>query len=130
MAFIRTAAVAALLAAAPAAFAQGAPDPAALAAVDATYAKACAARVSSELCGCVIGVASVHLADVEERQAFYEYMMGEVDKAKARRATFTLDKAGAFNVALQKADVMLRDHCDAIKQKDAAARPTEAPKAP
>ncbi|GLK76922.1 hypothetical protein GCM10008171_21760 [Methylopila jiangsuensis] len=130
MAFIRIAAVATLLASASAVFAQGAPDPAEMAAVDAAYGKACATRVSPELCGCVIGVASVHLATPAERQVFYEYMMGEVSQAKARRATFSPEQASAFNVALQKADVMLRDRCDAIKQKDAAARPVESPKAP
>ncbi|MFD1332957.1 hypothetical protein ACFQ4O_13205 [Methylopila musalis] len=130
MRLIRTLTVTAALATATAAFAQGAPEATDVASVDATYGKACAERVSKELCGCVIGVANVHLGDVAERQVFYEYMMGQVEQAKARRAAFAPEKAIAFNMALQKADVMLRDRCDAIKQKDAAARPAEAPKAP
>lgn len=118
------------------AFAQGAPsaapqtpaDPQASAAVDASYKSACEAKVSKELCGCVIGVANVHVNDVAERQVFYDYMMGEVDKAKAQRAMFPPEKARTFNVALQKADTMLGDQCEKFREKPKAEAPGQ-PKA-
>lgn len=133
MTFIRIAAAAVLACAATAALAQGAPsagsqtpaDPAQSKAVDEKYTAACTAKVSKELCGCVVSVANIHVNDVAERQVFYDYMMGEVDKAKAQRAMFTPEKARTFNVALQKADTMLGEQCEKFREKpkDAAAAP-------
>jgi len=125
---------AALLLAASGAFAQGAPsasqqqpaDPAESAKVDGAYTTACTAKVSKELCGCVVQVANLHINDVAERQVFYDYMMGDVDKAKAQRAMFPPEKSRVFNVALQKADSMLKDACD--RYKTAPAPTNTAPK--
>lgn len=133
MRIIRLAAAAALFAGvAGAAFAQGAPvaatpqaaDPAESAKVDGAYTAACTAKVPKELCACVVTVANIHVNDVAERQVFYDYMMGEVDKAKAERAMFPPEKARVFNVALQKADTMLGEQCDKFREapKDGAPK--------
>ncbi|GLK80065.1 hypothetical protein [Methylopila turkensis] len=123
------AALALLACAASAALAQGAPsaegpqraaNPEQSAEIDAKYVAACSAKVPKELCGCVVGVANVHINDIAERQVFYDYMMGEVDKAKAQRAMFSPEKSRTFNVALQKADSLLGQECDKFKPKDAA----------
>jgi hypothetical protein len=137
MRYVRFGLAAALLVAAGgAALAQGAPssgqqqmaDPAESAKVDSAYTAACTAKVSKELCGCVVQVANLHINDVAERQVFYDYMMGDVDKAKAQRAMFPPEKSRVFNVALQKADTMLKDACDRYKPAAPAQPAGAAPK--
>lgn len=134
MRYVRAVTAAAWLAASlSAASAQGAPalnvqkpaDPAASVEVDGKYTAACSAKVSKELCACVVTVANINVNDVAERQVFYDYMMGDIDKAKAERAMFTPEKARVFNVALQKADTMLGEQCDKFREKPAegAAQP-------
>lgn len=97
-------------------------DPAQLKAVDDAYRGRCEAKVTKELCSCVIAVAGSNLVDSDERQVFYDFMMGDVDKAKTARGTFPPEKNMRFNLALQKADVMLGDQCDKLKPQ-----PKEAP---
>jgi hypothetical protein len=105
--------------------AQGAPstspvtpaDPKESAAVDATYKTKCEAKSPAPLCACVIAVTNIHINDIVEKQVFYDYMMGDVDRAKAQRAMFTPEKSRLFNVALQKADTTLGDQCDKFKPK-------------
>lgn len=114
-------AAAVLLGAAAPAFAQGpaadAPtaDPALQRSVDEAYRGRCEANAPKELCLCVISVADAQLAEPDERQVFYDFMMGDVDKAQTARALFADRKKIKFNVALQKADVMLGDRCDRLK---------------
>lgn len=129
---IRLAAAAALIiGSAGSAAAQGTPsatvpqaaDAGQSAQVDAAYTAACTAKVSKELCACVVSVANIHVNDIAERQVFYDYMMGEVEKAKAQRAMFPPEKSRVFNVALQKADTMLGEQCEKFREapKDAGA---------
>lgn len=114
-------AAAILLGAAAPAFAQGpaaeAPtaDPAQQRAVDEAYRGRCEAKAPKELCLCVISVADTQLAEPDERQVFYDFMMGDVDKAQTARAMFGDRKKIKFNVSLQKADVMLGERCDRLK---------------
>lgn len=122
-------AAAMLLAAAPA-FAQGPgggeaatpSDPAQLKQIDEAYRGRCEPNAPKELCSCVIAVAGANLVDAAERQVFYDFMMGDVDKAKTARGMFSPQKNMTFNLALQKADVMLGDQCDKLKPQ-----PKEAP---
>lgn len=136
---LRILAAAAFVAAAAPAFAQGpaakdnegaTADPAQQRAIDESYRGRCEAKVSRELCACVIAVADSQIADPTERQIFYDFMMGDVDKAKASRAAFAPEKNMRFNIALQKADVMLGDRCDKLKPKEPEAPEGQAPAAP
>lgn len=96
-------AAALLLAAGGAAFAQGAPsagqqqtaDPAESAKVDGAYTAACTAKVSKELCGCVVQVANLHINDVAERQVFYDYMKERPRKRMGRRLAAVSEAASA-----------------------------------
>jgi len=96
---------------------EGAPpsDPAQLKAVDDAYRGRCDASAPKELCSCVIAVAGTNLVDAAERAVFYDFMMGDIDKAKTARGMFSPQKNMRFNIALQKADVMLGDQCDKLK---------------
>lgn len=122
--------LAALLVAAGPAFAQGPnddeavtpSDPAQLKSIDDAYRGRCEANVPKELCSCVIAVAGTQIVDAAERQVFYDFMMGDVDKAKTARGMFSPKKNMKFNIVLQKADVMLGDQCDKLKPQ-----PKEAP---
>ncbi|MDR4305739.1 hypothetical protein IHQ68_03760 [Chelatococcus sambhunathii] len=139
---LRILAAAAFVAAAAPAFAQGpAQDPAKAddgataspaqqRAIDESYRGRCEAKVPRELCACVIAVADSQIADPTERQIFYDFMMGDVDKAKASRAAFAPEKNMRFNIALQKADVMLGDRCDKLKPKEPEAPEGKAPAGP
>lgn len=129
-------AAAAVLATTAGAFAQGAddapkaPDPAQSKAIDEAYRTRCEAKVPKELCACVIGVADAEIADPVERAVFFDYMMGDVDKAKAARALFSPRKNMTFGAALQKADLQLGAKCDRLKPqpKEPAAGDAGAPK--
>ena len=135
MSAIRLAAAAAAFAASIGmASAQGTPpihaeqpaDPVQSAEVDGKYTAACTAKVAKELCACVVAVANIHVNDVAERQVFYDYMMGDIDKAQAERAMFPPEKTRTFNVALQKADTLLGEQCDKVKdmaKPDAQTKP-------
>ena len=117
------AAAAALVISASPALAQGpsatAPDPAQSKAVDEAYLGRCQSATSKELCSCVVIVADANIADPAERQVFYDFMMGDVDKAKAARSAFEPERNMKFNIALQRADVMLGEQCDRLKPKPA-----------
>ena len=92
-----------------------APDPAKSVAVDEAYLGRCQAAVSKELCACVITVADATIADPDERKVFYDFMMGDVEKAKAARADFTPERNMSLNKSLQRADILLGDQCDKLK---------------
>jgi hypothetical protein len=98
-------------------------DPAKTKAIDEAYRGQCEAKAPKALCACVIEVAGVNVNDPVERQVFFDYMMGEVDKAKATRAMFSPDQNMKFNIALQKADTMLGSECDKLKPKAEPAQP-------
>lgn len=97
-------------------------DPAELKALDDAYRGRCEPNAPKELCSCVIAVAGANLVDTAERQVFYDFMMGDVEKAKTARGMFPDTKKIRFNVSLQKADVMLGEQCDRLKPQ-----PKEAP---
>lgn len=103
-----------------------APDPAQSRAVDEAYRARCEAKVSKELCACVIGVGDAEIVDPQERAVFFDYMMGDVDKAKAVRAQFSPRKSMEFGVQLQKADAMLGQQCDRLKPPEPAQPTGEA----
>lgn len=113
-----------LVASSGSAFAQGrepAPespaDPVQSQAIDDAYRGRCEPKAPRELCSCVISVANVQINDLAERQVFFDFMMGDLDKAKTARGMFSPDKNMKFNIKLQKADVMLGDQCDRLKPK-------------
>lgn len=117
-------AVAAVVALSGSAFAQGPAsppeqpaDPAQSRALDEAYLARCQTGSPAELCGCVVSVADTQINDLAERQVFYDFMMGDVDKAKTARGMFSPNKNMQFNLKLQKADVMLGDQCDRLKPK-------------
>lgn len=99
-------------------------DPAQSKAADEAYLGRCGPKASPELCACVVAVANAQINDIAERQVFYDFMMGDVDKAKTARSMFSPDKNMKFNIKLQKADTMLGDNCDKLKPQ----QPAEAPK--
>ena len=110
-------AAAAVVAAGPG-FAQGTEagvDPAKSREVDDAYRGRCEASAPKELCSCVIAVADSQIDDPVERGVFFDFMMGEVDKAKTTRGMFPPEKNSKFNIKLQKADVMLGSECDRLK---------------
>lgn len=129
-------AAAALLATTAGAFAQGAaeddapkaPDPAQSKAIDEAYRARCEAKVSKELCACVITVADAEIADPGARQVYFDYMMGDVEKAKAARALFSPRKNMELGAAMQKADVQLGEKCDRLKAQQQPAGDAGAPK--
>jgi hypothetical protein len=84
-------------------------------AVDEAYLGRCQAAASKDLCACVVAVADSQIDDPTERQVFFDFMMGDVDKAKTARALFGPQKNAQFNAKLQKADVMLGERCDRLK---------------
>lgn len=139
---VRMLVAAALVAAAAPAFAQGkaadsakddqgaTADPAQQRAIDESYRGRCEAKVPRELCSCVIAVADSQIGDPTERQIFYDFMMGDVEKAKAARGAFAPGMNMRFNLALQKADVMLGDQCDKLKPKAPEAPEGQSPAAP
>lgn len=90
-------------------------DPAQLKAIDDGYRGRCEPNAPKELCSCVIAVAGANLVDAAERQVFYDFMMGDLDKAKTARGMFAPQKNMRFNLSLQKADVMLGEQCDKLK---------------
>jgi hypothetical protein len=92
-------------------------DPVKSRALDEDYRGRCEAKVSKELCACVVATANVHINDLEERKVFFDYMMGDVEKAKAERALFTPQRNMTFNIALQKAESMLGQQCDKLQPK-------------
>ena len=92
-------------------------DPAQSRALNEGYLARCQVNASAELCGCVVAVAGSQINDLAERQIFYDFMMGDVDKAKTARSMFSPNKNMQFNIKLQKADVLLGDQCDRLKPK-------------
>lgn len=103
--------------------AQGpAPDPASGPAVDDAYRARCEAKAPKELCACVIQVANTDLGQPSDRQIFFDFMMGDVDKAKAARDAYELERKQKLNFALQRADVRLGEQCDRLKPQQPAAK--------
>lgn len=105
-------------------------DPAQSQAIDSAYRTRCEASVPKELCTCVIGVANSQIAQPSERQIFFDYMMGDVEKAKSARANFSPRKSMEFGAALQKSDLLLGQQCDRFKPqpKEQPAGGAAAPK--
>lgn len=119
------------------AFAQGAgkePAPAAdqaqQMAVDTAYVGRCEAKTTKEICGCVVAVADSQFGDPTERGIFYDFMMGEVEKAKGARASLDPQQNMKFNIALQKADLLLGERCDKLKPKAPEEQKQPAQKMP
>lgn len=105
------------------AFSQGpAADPASGPAVDDAYRAKCEAKAPKELCACVIQVANADMNQPSDRQIFFDFMMGEVDKAKAARDAYELERKQKLNFALQRADVRLGEQCDRLKPQQPAAK--------
>jgi hypothetical protein len=95
--------------------APAAPTDAAQKAIDDAYLGRCQANAPKALCDCVVQVAGSEIDDPAERQVFFDFMMGDVDKAKTARGMFSPQKNSAFNAKLQRADMMLGDRCDKLK---------------
>lgn len=122
----------ALLVAGPA-LAQGpeaGPDPARQREVDEAYRGRCEVAAPKELCSCVIAVADSQIEDPVERGVFFDFMMGDIDKAKTTRSMFPPEKNMKFNAKLQRADVMLGDQCDRLKPKAPTATDQPGQKLP
>ncbi|WP_020180766.1 hypothetical protein [Methylopila sp. M107] len=117
------AATAVFIAGAGPTFAQGpeaapaAADQARQVAVDTEYVGRCEAKAPKELCGCVVRVADSQFGDPDERAIFYNFMMGDVEKAHTGRDGLDAKQKSQFNVALQKADLLLGEQCDRLKPK-------------
>jgi hypothetical protein len=90
-------------------------DPTQQEAIDGGYRQRCVANAPAPLCECVIEVAETEIKDPTERQVFFDFMMGDVDKAKTARALLSPAQNAQLNGKLQRADILLGQRCDKLK---------------
>ena len=88
--------------------------------IDEGYLTACNPVAPKELCSCIVAVANAQIQDPAERQIFYFYSTGDVERARSQRAAFAPDVNMKFNVALQQAETMVHNQCDRLRPPSAA----------